>query len=411
LFSEELDTHQAPSVEASPQQRKLAIPGDESITNTPDDDPIIHWSQHSRPSYKNKRTYSRPSIPPPRKRLVTYSPKRSFVAVPTDVEGEASPSSGRKRLKVTGRGEASSPLKSSPIKPKLKTRKKSQPEVEDTPEETQRPAFIIPDTFSSSFDLDKEEVLSSPIAEKTKKTSRFSFSSDTSSLTSPDTSDLQTGSACPMCGKTVDEGILEDFKKRHPRMGLNHEQKFCLHHRKTSARSTWVDKGYPSIDWKTLDARIAKHHAFLQDILEGASCHYGQEFRERIKAGLNKTMHRSGVNLTPGYYGPRGLRVMSENLVNKFSSLLRKRSVQDRLVSARGHMSYVQSVLVPELTVRLIMDDMGLEAEEEAREVLKESISVGELLNEEVADVVLDDDDDEDSPLSSLSDSDDLEIL
>ena len=82
---------------------------------------------------------------------------------------------------------------------------------------------------------------------------------------------------------------------------------------------------------------------------------------------------------------------MSENIVAEFSTLLRKRAVKDRLVSARGHIAYVQSVLVPELTVQLVMEDMGVD-EEEARVIMKESVWVGELLNEEVADVIMSDD-------------------
>jgi hypothetical protein len=51
---------------------------------------------------------------------------------------------------------------------------------------------------------------------------------------------------------------------------------------------------------------------------------------------------------------------------------------------------YVQNVLVPELAVRLIGEDMAIGAEE-ARQVMGDSAGLGDLLNEEVEDVVEDD--------------------
>ncbi|SPQ17896.1 d5bcff9f-98a4-4caf-ac41-dca466338caa [Thermothielavioides terrestris] len=170
-------------------------------------------------------------------------------------------------------------------------------------------------------------------------------------------------------------------------------RKFCQDHKRRSARETWIQKGYPDIDWRRLDERISRHYGFLRKILEdGMDSHYVDVFQDTVRAGKNRTLFRSDANLTPGYYGIRGLRAMSENLIQEFSSILRKRALQDRLVSARGYTVYLQSVLVPELAVRLIMEDMSV-GEEEARRILEESSDVGELLNDEIADVVLEDDD------------------
>ena len=79
---------------------------------------------------------------------------------------------------------------------------------------------------------------------------------------------------------------------------------------------------------------------------------------------------------------------MSENIMDKFSSQLRRIAVTDRLVAARGVTGYIQIVLVPELAVRLICEDMNLGVEE-ARQVMRESVGLGDLLNEEVEDVVI----------------------
>ena len=154
-----------------------------------------------------------------------------------------------------------------------------------------------------------------------------------------------------------------------------------------------MDRGFPDIKWNRLEGRIQRQYGFLRGILEGGKSFYGEMFSQTVKSGRNKELLKAESSLIPGYYGIRGLRAMSENIVGEFSSMLRKRAVLDRLVSARGHIAYVQCVLVPELAVRLIMEDMNISAEG-ARLIMKDSIWVGELLNEEVADVIVDDDDD-----------------
>ncbi|KAK3398101.1 RTC4-like domain-containing protein [Sordaria brevicollis] len=199
---------------------------------------------------------------------------------------------------------------------------------------------------------------------------------------------------CPMCDEEVDKSVFELFKAKHPRMTIQHQQKFCQTHKRASANKEWLDKGYPDIDWTKMDKRIRNHYDFLRTILNGGKSYYADVLSDKVKSGQNKTRLMSEVNLTPGYYGMRGLRLMSEHLVNGLASELRKRAVQDRLVAARGHMFYIQSVLVPELAVRLIMEDMNGEGsekvtEEQARTIMNDSTWVGELLNEEVADHVL----------------------
>lgn len=57
-------------------------------------------------------------------------------------------------------------------------------------------------------------------------------------------------------------------------------------------------------------------------------------------------------------------------------------------MSARGVRGYVQNVLVPELAVGLIREDMGLIVEE-ARQAMRDSAALGDLLNEGVEDVVV----------------------
>ncbi|KAK4234974.1 RTC4-like domain-containing protein [Achaetomium macrosporum] len=267
--------------------------------------------------------------------------------------------------------------------------------IPETPEESQRPVFRIPDELPDSFIEARDEKLDFAVTPTADTSSAYNLMRrSTSPLTDLGSLDSEFASICPLCRKEVSKAQLDDFKERHPRVTVANMQKFCQEHQRRSARETWIQKGYPDIDWRHLDDRIAQHYSFLRKILEGGEpSHYDKLFRETIRSGQNRTLLTSDANLTPGYYGIRGLRAMSENLIRELSSLLRKRALQDRLVSARGHTAYLQSVLVPELAVRLIMEDMSV-GEEEARKILTDSSAVGELVNDEIADrVVLEEDD------------------
>jgi hypothetical protein len=188
---------------------------------------------------------------------------------------------------------------------------------------------------------------------------------------------------CPMCKQYVNPDDLRAFGY----MNIKKQEKFCRSHRIKTAEQDWKDNDYPIINWKDLDSRIAKHHSFIKELIKGEDSYYRSLLGDRIEAGQDRTAMTMKTNLTPGYYGTRGLRIISENIMQEFTPLLKKRMVQDRLMSARGFTPYVQAVLVPEVAVKLIMEDMGLDVEE-ARGILTDSVIVGELLNEEIRDVV-----------------------
>ncbi|KAK1755111.1 RTC4-like domain-containing protein [Echria macrotheca] len=299
-------------------------------------------------------------------------------------DGTSSPDKNFKPVKKTPL-----PTRESPKKGKTMLKRAKELQRSASPEMPSQRSFQLPDLPFDEADLDIDTGESAERGSTPIRKLSFSLSPINSSPISSPIRNL-----CPMCGEEVDGELLANFKSKHPRMTLDKEQKFCLHHKKTSARAKWKQEGYPAIEWNKLDRRIEKKSGFLRAILEGGSSYYGDIFSQKVKAGQNKTLFKSEENLTPGYYGIRGLRAMSEHIVGEFSSLLRKRAVQDRLVSARGHTAYVQSVLVPELAVQLIMDDMRV-GEDKARSIMKDSVWVGELLNEEVADVVFSDDDED----------------
>lgn len=219
----------------------------------------------------------------------------------------------------------------------------------------------------------------------------LSFDVDDSSLSDLSSADDSTEekaaeAQCPYCKKSVDGDALQKFSKG-AYMTLRMQRRFCTQHKKDDAHAEWRLKGYPDIDWAHLDERISSHHHYLEQVLRGKQCYYGDLLAGDVKAGLKRDLAKADFNSTPGYYGERGFRVMQEGIFARFSKLLRKRAVEDGLVSARGYSLYVQAVLVPELAARLVMEDMGVGAEA-ARGILKESSWVGDLLCEDEGDVV-----------------------
>ena len=79
----------------------------------------------------------------------------------------------------------------------------------------------------------------------------------------------------------------------------------------------------------------------------------------------------------------------ADNIMSRFASKLRRLAASDKLISSGGVSRYVQAVLVPELAVLLVKDDMKVD-EEKAREVLRESVEIGNLLNEEEDEIIMD---------------------
>ncbi|XDG06911.1 hypothetical protein ABKA04_006526 [Annulohypoxylon sp. FPYF3050] len=196
-----------------------------------------------------------------------------------------------------------------------------------------------------------------------------------------------TTTKCPMCHEVVDAELLAKYSGRG-RMNIKKQTAFCRLHKRQTALNSRSQNGYPKINWETLDTRLKVHQDFLRAILEGTQqSHYRDILEENVESGKNRTLLKTEDSLTPGYYGPRGLRAMTEYIMRTLSSVVRKRAIEDRLVSARGYTGYVQAVLVPELTTRLIMEDMDV-PEKDARKIMQDSIEVGELLYEDVGDVI-----------------------
>jgi hypothetical protein len=356
------------------------------------------FGSKTRPKASPTRTFKHPPKEPTPE---AEDPNRYKLRLPPSPSGlRDEPLSPARKFKAIP--DLGSPINSSPIRKKRLRMPDDDSlvlsrEVENI-EESQRPVFTIPDELPDSFiGGDNDDKFDFALSQTTNNALQEPnlIRDSTSPLTDLDAANPTP--LCPLCNKPVDQSQLDDFKANQPRMTVAAMRRFCEQHRRRTARETWVQKGYPDIEWPSLDGRIAAHYSFLRRILEGDEpCHHGELFRDAVLSGRNRTLLQSDANLTPGYYGIRGLRAMTENLICEFAALLRRRSVEDRLIAARGHTMYLQAVLVPELAVRLIMEDMAVGVEE-ARKILTESSDIGELLNDEIPDVILDDDDDDDS--------------
>ncbi|KAM0563941.1 hypothetical protein ACHAPJ_000149 [Fusarium lateritium] len=186
---------------------------------------------------------------------------------------------------------------------------------------------------------------------------------------------------CPWCGILVSEQALKDYSKGK-RLNVNMQTKFCAKHQKETAMVTWRERGYPHIDWDRLEERLGDHREYLSKIVEGKPSYFRDILADKVETGQARSLKKEG-NLNPGYYGPRGCKLMCDYLVEEFGESLKENATKDRVIAGRGSAAFIQSVLVAELAVQLIMEDM-LASATEAREIMEESKALGELLHEEV---------------------------
>ncbi|KAL8700652.1 MAG: hypothetical protein Q9201_005338 [Fulgogasparrea decipioides] len=193
---------------------------------------------------------------------------------------------------------------------------------------------------------------------------------------------------CPICKTFVSQLFMEEFWDLKT-INVRQQARFCKAHKVRSAEEEWRKKGYPSIDWQGFAQRLPRYEDVMSGILNGTRRSFHKNaFEDQIKSGVNRTLQQSMMSgsgwesLKMGYYGTKGARILLEYIMSKFASRIRRLAGSDKLVSEGGVSGYVQAVLAPELAVMLVKDDMNVD-EEQAREILKESSEVGNLLNEE----------------------------
>lgn len=74
-------------------------------------------------------------------------------------------------------------------------------------------------------------------------------------------------------------------------------------------------------------------------------------------------------------------------LTIRFSNKIRRLAASDQIINKAGVVGYTQSVLVPELAMRLVKEDMNV-GDDTARQIMRESIDIGEIFNSVPDDVV-----------------------
>ena len=205
--------------------------------------------------------------------------------------------------------------------------------------------------------------------------------------------DSPSKARCPLCKGLVEKLFLEG-NAGGKRMTVRQQAEFCKAHKIKTAHEEWNEKGLPSIDWPTFNHRLKTYHPRIEHLLRGdKASFYRNAFEDTVRSGKNRTLRQALLQggtvegLSPGYYGSRGAKIMVDNIIARFSSTLRRLGGSDKLISASGVSGYVQAVLAPELAVMLVMDDMKTD-QEGAREILRDSIDIGNLLNEEEDEVV-----------------------
>lgn len=250
---------------------------------------------------------------------------------------------------------------------------------ESTPEPEQKAVFKLPTNFLAGS-------ISSYSVRPTVPFDDDSFLSDV------DVSDILnkqphqnvavSASTCPWCGEEVDKALLDDFNKnKEHRLTVAMQTRFCRRHKTHSAKSMYNAKHYPEIDWHNLEDRFAKFNSDLRSVINGGSSHFRTLHQEAIRAGKGRVI-KEDENMNPGYYGSRGLTVMSDYIVRQFGDELKKRALTDDLIASRGSAAFIQCVLVGELGTRMIMDDMSV-GKSQALEILEESKALGSMINDD----------------------------
>jgi hypothetical protein len=207
---------------------------------------------------------------------------------------------------------------------------------------------------------------------------------------------------CPFCCKRLPASFIES-----PPTASRAKYMFCQRHENAEILEQGKSRGYPSsFDGIQFRYRIQKLLPAIKRVInsptESEFLVLQRKKTSRKNAAAPMIQMKMFEDSQPGYYGPRGAELISQILMEKFGERIRR---SDNLFSALkfcgGVTGYVSSVLVPEVGVRLIMEDMDV-VWEKARDVMKESVEFGAVVNAAVE--ISDDDDDDDD------DSDDSEM-
>ncbi|RVD80798.1 uncharacterized protein DFL_008689 [Arthrobotrys flagrans] len=247
---------------------------------------------------------------------------------------------------------------------------------------------------------DSDNSLSSASSKKRKRRSSDSDSApkETEASKSPKQKKAKPGPKeyrCPMCNEEVSkqlyESYLPDLEKKYK---IDLRRKFHKSHKLAKVHKKVSELDIPEIDWETLEERCKKHFPYLSDIMARKTKSHFRDLSEKFNKMKLKDKSRveamfddgNWEKTFPGYYGPRGSEIMGDAISNNklIMSALKELSAAKDITTIRGGAgSYIQSILIPELGTRLIMDDFGMADDEidRGRELMENTIDIGLLLN------------------------------
>lgn len=219
----------------------------------------------------------------------------------------------------------------------------------------------------------------------------------------PTSPEEEEATSCPLCHSPLDQHTYWAFWKGRDKTVKN-QALFCHTHRAATARAAYASEGYPPIDWALLPARIKAHRMALFKILNDETPSRFRALyaplaltgkaaavpskRTDLPPSLRAQLDSHALDdaaVYPGYYGARGRRLITENVMSLLHTEIKRSS--DAVVQTSGPASFVQAVMVPEVAVRLIMEDLRCDGEQ-AEEVRERTYEMGVLLHEEVEDEV-----------------------
>ncbi|KAF4538418.1 uncharacterized protein LTHEOB_10764 [Lasiodiplodia theobromae] len=216
----------------------------------------------------------------------------------------------------------------------------------------------------------------------------------------------ETPAKCPICQAPVDRILLEEWQGSGSYMRIRKQMAFCEAHRRATACEEYAAREYPEIDF---DALVGVPLSSPNENSNGNGSGSGgriERFRDELVAivrkerpsafrdvadaaaakGEGRNLKTTSENdkalagMSVGYYGPRGRRLMEEWVTNELAGEIRLQAGRDRLIGFKTVSGFIQEVLVPELAMRLVAEDLDV-GEARAREVLRESGEIGELVN------------------------------
>ena len=363
--------HSAPTyVLSRPEstQYKLQRP-DQKATTTP---PKVNNSLYQKSNLKPKS--SSPQQPEPARKIIhvySSSAKRQYVEL-SDSEDDD------KQTADSGVGTASSSCKS-------------------------EAAFILPSEFDFKALNERRKSFNSAVFQSPddiKATPQSHPSSERCFVEPPDFDfsiiSPKRDRRCPFCRKHLPQSF-QDIPPTAPRARFQ----YCKSHENASILEQGKEMGYPtSFDFDDVRLRITSMlKEFKTFLANGNESEFLNTLRKQT-SHKNVATPMSMFNVfeltQPGYYGPQGAELISKIMMDNLANQIRNTNkLHDALRFCGGVFGYVNCVLVPEVGVRLIMEDLSV-TRDKARGILRASVAYGAVVNQAVEVSDGDDDDKED---------------